>query len=91
MVGPHQIIPRFKSENVLCQLLTPDSGTEPLVHMNIFAVAAIGFSLKLVLTVTLYRKNKMAFKRLSLPAKGAVIGGGWLASYGIFQFIEGII
>jgi hypothetical protein len=59
--------------------------------MNIYVILSMTLSLKLLFTFFVYKKNKHTFKRLSLPAKGAVIGGGWLASYGLLQIVEGFI
>jgi hypothetical protein len=52
---------------------------------------SVTLSLKLLFTFFVYKKNKQSFKRLSLTAKGAVIGGGWLASYGLLQIVEEFI
>ncbi|MCS2171069.1 hypothetical protein MUU46_12180 [Scandinavium sp. TWS1a] len=59
--------------------------------MNIYAVVISTFATKLLLSFVIYKKNKHVFKRMSLPAKGAVIGGGWLASYGLLQLINEVI
>ncbi|HEY2454402.1 MAG TPA: hypothetical protein VGI71_17625 [Scandinavium sp.] len=59
--------------------------------MNIYVIMSVTLSLKLLFTFFVYKKNKQSFKRLSLPAKGAVIGGGWLAGYGLLQIVEGFI
>jgi hypothetical protein len=55
--------------------------------MNFYLVFCVAFLVKLSLTVVLYKKNKHTFKRMSLKAKGAVISGGWLVSYGLSQLI----
>lgn len=59
--------------------------------MDIYAFFLIAFSLKLAFSFFIYKKNKESFTRMSLPTKGAVIGGGWLACYGLFQLFEGLI
>lgn len=59
--------------------------------MNIYAVVLTTFTAKFLFSVVIYKKNKHVFKRMSLPAKGAVIGGGWLASYGLLQLINEVI
>ncbi|TDN51541.1 hypothetical protein [Scandinavium goeteborgense] len=59
--------------------------------MNIYAVILTTFAAKFLFSVVVYKKNKHVFKRMSLPTKGAVIGGSWAASYGLLQLINGII
>ncbi|MCS2157495.1 hypothetical protein MUU48_11290 [Scandinavium sp. H11S7] len=59
--------------------------------MNIYVILSITLSVKILLSYALYKKHQMAFKRMSLPTKSAVIGSGWLATYGLFQLLEGII
>jgi len=59
--------------------------------MNIYMVVLITLAAKFLFSVVIYKKNKHVFKRMSLPAKGAVIGGSWAASYGLLQLINGII
>jgi hypothetical protein len=54
-------------------------------------VVLITLTAKFLCSVVIYKKNKHIFKRMSLPAKGAVIGGSWAASYGLLQLINGII
>lgn len=46
------------------------------------------FAAKCLLSFVVYLRAKHALARMSLPAKGAVIGCTWLASYGLVQLIE---
>ncbi len=59
--------------------------------MNIYAVVISTFAVKLLFSFVIYKKNKHVFKRMSLPSKGAVIGGGWLATYGLLHLINEVI
>lgn len=59
--------------------------------MHIYILLSATLSVKLLFSFVVYKNNKSAFARLSLPAKSVVIGGGWIASYGLLQLIEGVI
>lgn len=75
----------------IAQVGLPPSFSDENETMSIIGLLAVTVTVKLVISFAIYLKARHAFAGLSLPAKGAVIGGGWLASYGIFQFLEGII
>lgn len=59
--------------------------------MNFVIILLLGVAVKFLISLVLYRKNRHVLARMSLPAKGAVIGSGWLVGYGVFHFLEAFI
>jgi hypothetical protein len=59
------------------------------MHLSMMLLTAI--AVKLLISGVIYLKAKHAFARLNLTAKGAVIGSGWLFSYGVFHLLEEFI
>jgi len=46
------------------------------------------FAVKGLISFIVYLRAKHVLAKMSLPAKGAVIGCSWLAGYGLVQLIE---
>lgn len=59
--------------------------------MSLFAILLITFVAKALISFAVYLKARHAIARMSMPAKGAVIGSSWLVGYGISQLVEEFI
>ncbi|MBB1202125.1 hypothetical protein EGM70_17745 [Enterobacteriaceae bacterium 89] len=59
--------------------------------MNLFIILLITLAAKLAFSFVVYLKAKHIIAGMSLPKKSAVIGSGWLFSYGVFHLLEEFI
>jgi len=56
--------------------------------MHIVVILLSVFAAKMLISYVVYLRAKHVLAKMSLPAKGAVIGCSWLAGYGLVQLIE---
>lgn len=59
--------------------------------MSLIVILLISIAAKFLISFVVYLKAKHVIAQMSLPAKGAVIGSGWLFSYGVFHLLEDFI